>query len=138
MLPETALPRSSTSSPAAYLRDSASAPHAAGKDVLLGLVERTPARRSAARYYNSVVRITGRRRAVVPQAPPRALRRVHPAEASAGSSRILHIPLADFSARRAPASTRSRSRAQRVAVDICYEDVFGAELIAALPAATCS
>jgi apolipoprotein N-acyltransferase len=48
---------------------------------------------------------------------------------------LLHIPLSDFSrggARQAPLSVAG----QEVAVDICYEDVFGEEIIRALPAAT--
>jgi apolipoprotein N-acyltransferase len=47
----------------------------------------------------------------------------------------MHIPLGDFTrgpARQAP----MRVAGQRVAVNICYEDVFGEELIHALPEAT--
>ncbi|HYP67971.1 MAG TPA: apolipoprotein N-acyltransferase [Thiobacillaceae bacterium] len=49
--------------------------------------------------------------------------------------RLLHIPLSDFSrggASQAPFSVAG----QKVAVNICYEDAFGEEIIHALPAAT--
>ncbi|MGA9992693.1 MAG: apolipoprotein N-acyltransferase, partial [Thiobacillaceae bacterium] len=48
---------------------------------------------------------------------------------------LLHIPLSDFSrggARQKPLSVAG----QEVAVDICYEDAFGEEIIRALPSAT--
>jgi apolipoprotein N-acyltransferase len=48
---------------------------------------------------------------------------------------LLHIPLSDFSrggSSQAPLSVAG----QKVAVNICYEDVFGEEIIRALPAAT--
>ncbi len=48
---------------------------------------------------------------------------------------LMHIPMSDFSA--GPANQQPLSAAgQRIAPDICYEDIFGEEIIGALPAAT--
>ena len=48
---------------------------------------------------------------------------------------VLHIPLSNFS--RGPASQRPLAVAgERVAVNICYEDAFGDEIIRQLPEAT--
>jgi apolipoprotein N-acyltransferase len=48
---------------------------------------------------------------------------------------LMHIPLGDF-ARGRPDQPPMQVAGERVAVNICYEDVFGEELIHALPAAT--
>jgi apolipoprotein N-acyltransferase len=48
---------------------------------------------------------------------------------------VLSIPLSDFS-RGAPDQPPLRIAGQRVAVNICYEDVFGAEIARTLPEAT--
>jgi apolipoprotein N-acyltransferase len=48
---------------------------------------------------------------------------------------VLHIPMGDL-ARGDLRQTPMKVAGQRVAVDICYEDVFGEEIIAAMPAAT--
>ena len=78
VLPETALPAFLDQLPPGYLESLREHAQAAGKDVLIGSVER---RFSGERfdYWNSVVRVGAGGPAVVPQAPPRALRRVHPA-----------------------------------------------------------
>jgi apolipoprotein N-acyltransferase len=49
--------------------------------------------------------------------------------------RVLHIPLSDF-ARGGKAQPPLRVAGQKVAVNICYEDVFGEEIVRALPEAT--
>ncbi len=48
---------------------------------------------------------------------------------------LMKIPLGDFS-RGAPGQTPIQVAGQQIAVNICYEDLFGEEIIAALPAAT--
>jgi apolipoprotein N-acyltransferase len=50
---------------------------------------------------------------------------------------ILAFPLSDFS-RGDPEPAPLRVAGERVAINICYEDVFGAEIARQLPDATCS
>jgi apolipoprotein N-acyltransferase len=132
VVPETALPAFLDQLPPDYvesLREDARAHH---KDILLGTVEREPAGREFD-YYNSVVRITGpapatyRKRHLVPfgEFIPWGFSWV---------LRILHIPMSDFSS-----GPRDQPPIEaggvRFGVAICYEDMFGEEVIDQLPAA---
>lgn len=129
ILPETALPVFLDTAPLDYLAALAAHARRNGGDLLLGVPER-----DGAAYYNSVVSLG--------TAAPQVYRKVHLVpfgEFVPPGFRwfieLMHIPLGDF-ARGRPGQPPMRVAGQRVAVNICYEDVFGAELIHALPAAT--
>ncbi len=130
VLPETAIPLWLDSVPAAYLAQLAD--HAArnGGDVLLGV----PLRENGDRYYNALVSM-GR-------APGQIFLKVHLVPFGEFIPPgfkwfldLMNIPLGDFD-RGAPDQPPMQVAGQRVAASICYEDVFGEELIHALPAAT--
>ncbi len=132
VVPETALPAYLDQLPAEYLDELRR--HAAqnGQDILLGTVERE-FRYGAYDYYNSLVRITGpglqsyRKRHLVPfgeYTPP----------GFGWVLSILHIPMSDF-ARGARRQAPLEAAGTRFGVAICYEDVYGEEVIDALPAA---
>jgi apolipoprotein N-acyltransferase len=107
--------------------------------VLIGLFTTEPplAPGEDERIYNSVVGLG--------TAPPQLYRKHHlvpfgesiPLKTVAGwfINRVLNIPLADQAAG-APVQPPFAAAGQRLAVNICYEDVFGAELIPAARAAT--
>ena len=132
VLPETALPLFLEDVPREYLE--ALARHAAQRDgdALIGLPEGSP--RDG--YYNSVISVGA--------APAQVYRKWHlvpfgefiPLRPLLGPIvGALAIPLQDFS--RGSATPRPLAVAgQQVAVNICYEDVFGEEIIRQLPAAT--
>ncbi len=129
VLPETALPLFLDTAPPDYLAGLAA--HARGNhgDLLLGVPER-----QGERYYNSVVSLG--------TADPQVYRKVHLVpfgEFVPPGFRwfieLMHIPLGDF-ARGRPDQPPMAVGGQRVAVNVCYEDVFGEELIHALPEAT--
>lgn len=129
VLPETALPVFLDSAPMGYLAELAAHARGNGGDLLLGVPER-----DGGAYYNSVVSLG--------TAAPQVYRKVHLVpfgEFVPPGFRwfidLMHIPLGDF-ARGRPDQPPMQVAGQRVAVNICYEDVFGAELIHALPAAT--
>ncbi len=86
VVPETALPAFLDQLPADYMESLREEARAHGKDILLGTVERERHGREYD-YYNSVVRITGPHARRVPQAPPGAVRRVHPAGILVGAAR---------------------------------------------------
>jgi len=132
VLPETALPLFLEHVPRAYLDELAGHARRNGGDILLG----APERLSGGRYYNTVVSIGAaenqfyRKSHLVPFGEFIPLRPV-----LAWIVSVLSIPLQDFSA--GPATQRPLEIAgQRVAVNICYEDAFGEEIIRQLPAAT--
>lgn len=129
VLPETALPIFLDTAPPAYLAELAAHARANGGDLLLGVPER-----EGERYYNSVVSL-GRSAAQV-------YRKVHLVpfgEFVPPGFRwfidLMDIPLGDF-ARGRPDQAPMRVAGERLAVNICYEDVFGNERIDALPHAT--
>ncbi|MFN3594879.1 MAG: apolipoprotein N-acyltransferase [Thiobacillaceae bacterium] len=129
VLPETALPIFLDTAPVDYLAELAAHTRANDGDLLLGVPER-----ERGRYYNSVVSLG--------TAASQVYRKVHLVpfgEFVPPGFRwfieLMHIPLGDF-ARGRPDQPPMQLAGQRVAVNICYEDVFGAELIHALPAAT--
>ncbi len=130
--PETALPAFLDQLPADYMQSLREDAKRAGKDILLGTVERIP-RDGAYDYYNSLVRITGdsrqsyRKRHLVPFGefiPPGFGWVLH----------ILHIPMSDFS-RGTSTQAAIAAGGTRFGVAICYEDMYGDEVIDSLPAA---
>jgi apolipoprotein N-acyltransferase len=132
VVPETALPAFLDQLPRDYLDGLRDHGRAEGKDILLGTVERV-FRGQEFDYYNSLVRLTGdtlqsyRKRHLVPfgEFIPWGFKWV---------LGILQIPLSDFNrgpARQPPLAANGTS----FGVAICYEDVFGDEMIDALPAA---
>jgi len=130
ILPETALPMFWREVPAAYRAAMAETARARGGDVLIGV----PTLAIDGRYFNSVVS-TG-------QAPQQAFHKVHLVpfgefvpRGFAWLVEQMQIPLGDFS-RGAPDQPPLAVAGQQVAMNICYEDVFGEELIHALPEAT--
>lgn len=132
VLPETALPLFLHQVPPDYLAALASHARSNGGDVLIGVVEGTP----NGGYFNSVVSYGTastqryRKSHLVPFGEFIPLRPV-----LAWIVNVLAIPLQDFS--RGGKEQRPLAVAgQRVAIDICYEDVFGEEIIRQLPEAT--
>ncbi len=129
VLPETALPIFLDTAPPDFLGALAAHARGHGGDLLLGAPEREDGR-----YYNSVVSLGS--------SPFQTYRKVHLVpfgEFVPPGFRwfldLMHIPLGDF-ARGRPDQPPMAVAGERVAVNICYEDVFGDELIHALPAAT--
>jgi apolipoprotein N-acyltransferase len=131
ILPETALPLFLQDVPSSFLRSVEQHATAHGADVIIGLPER-----GGGSYYNSVVSLgvsptqVYRKSHLVPFGEFIPLR---PLLASVVEA--MAIPLTDFS--RGAVTQRPLAVAgQRVAVNICYEDVFGEEIIRQLPEAT--
>jgi len=126
VLPETALPLFLDEVPRAYLAELT-----AGGEVLAGVVRRG----SGARYFNAAVALQGG----VPGASYAKSHLVPLGEfvppGFAWLLALMRIPMSDFSA--GPALQPPLALAgQRIAPNICYEDLFGEEIIRALPQAT--
>ncbi len=118
--------------PRNYLDELAAHARSNGGDVLIGVPERSDARD----YYNSVLSFG--------TAPTLTYRKSHlvpfgefvPLKPLFGwFLEVTQIPLLDF-ARGADTQQPLAVAGQRVAVNICYEDAFGAEIIRQLPQAT--
>ncbi len=134
VLPETALPLFRHQLPENYGRLLEERGRAKGGDVIVGLPEFAANGRED--YYNSAFSFGASR--------PQAYRKHHlvpfgefiPFKAVLGwINQVLVIPLSDFS--RGGLDQKPMGVAgQAVAVDICYEDVFGEEIIRQLPEAT--
>ncbi len=132
ILPETAFPAFLDQVPADYLESLRAHARASGKEILLGAVERR-AEGGELGYYNSVVSLTDptgepyRKRHLVPfgEFIPPGFRWVVD---------VLRIPLTDF-ARGGEDPKPLPAGGIRFGVAICYEDIFGEELIDQLPAA---
>jgi apolipoprotein N-acyltransferase len=130
VLPETALPRFLDASDPAFLARLEAAARNSGGDLLLG----APTRAGAGEYYNSVVSLGA--------SPRQTYHKVHLVPFGefvppgfGWVTRTLSIPLSDFS--RGAATQRPLAVAgERVAVNICYEDAYGAEIARMLPEAT--
>jgi apolipoprotein N-acyltransferase len=132
VFPETALPLFLRDVPADYLATIADHARRNGGDALIGVPELLP----SGAYYNSVTS-TG-------AAPPQVYRKVHlvpfgefiPLRPVLGwIVSVLAIPLQDFS--RGSVDQQPLAVAgQRVALNVCYEDAFGEEIIRQLPTAT--
>ena len=132
VLPETALPLFESALPETYRAQLATLGKQHGGDLLAGLPTGSP----DTAYYNSVISLGS--------APSQRYSKVHlvpfgeyiPLKSLWGwVISVLHIPLSDF-ARGAPDQRPLAIGGQQVAVNICYEDVFGEEIIRQLPAAT--
>jgi apolipoprotein N-acyltransferase len=133
VIPETALPAFLDQLPPDYVESLRSHARAEGKDILLGTVEREFAG-SEFRYYNSLVRLAGeggiasyRKRHLVPfgEFIPTGFRWI---------LAVLKIPMSDFD-RGPPRQAPLVAAGIPFAVAICYEDLFGEEMIEQLPAA---
>ena len=129
VLPETAVPRFLDRVDPAYLARLAAAAERNRGDLLLGV----PTRAGRA-YYNSVVSLG--------TSPAQAYHKVHLVPfgefVPPGFSwivRVLAIPLSDFSRGR-PDQRPLAVAGERVAINICYEDAYGAEIRRMLPEAT--
>ena len=132
VLPETALPMLNVDVPPAYLKALAELAVRNGGDILYGVPELDP----NGSYYNSVMS-TG-------TGPAQTYRKYHlvpfgdyfPLRPVLGwIMHLLHIPMSDFS-HGAAVQKPMQAAGQKVAVNICYEDVFGEEVIRQLPEAT--
>lgn len=132
VIPETALPAFLDQLPRDYLDGLREHARAAGKDILLGTVERN-ARGGETDYFNSLVSLTApgmpsyRKRHLVPFGefiPP----------GFDWILAVLRIPMSDF-ARGAAVQPPLVAAGIPLGVAICYEDIFGEELIDALPQA---
>jgi apolipoprotein N-acyltransferase len=132
ILPETALPLYLHEVPPDYLESLAARARSNRGDVLIGVPERSNVRD----YYNSVLSLG--------TAPSQVYRKSHlvpfgefiPLKPLFGwFMEVVQIPLLDF-ARGAETQQPLAVAGQRVAVNICYEDAFGTEIIRHLPQAT--
>jgi apolipoprotein N-acyltransferase len=133
LLPETAFPLFLDQLPPAYLERLAAHARRVGGDVVFGVPERSA---DGSRYYNSVVSLG--------VSDPQTYRKVHlvpfgeflPLRPLFGwLLDFLHIPLGDFTAG-SPGQPPLAVAGQRLATNICYEDVFGEELLASASRAT--
>jgi apolipoprotein N-acyltransferase len=139
VLPESAYPEYADEIPGEVFLHHAEIARARNGSVLIGLFTSEPpvAPGEGERIYNSVVSVG--------TAPPQLYRKHHlvpfgesiPLKPIAGwfINSVLAIPLADQAAG-AAVQPPFEVAGQRVAVNICYEDVFGAELIPVARAAT--
>jgi apolipoprotein N-acyltransferase len=135
VMPETALPLFASELPAPYVSDLIAQAKEANADLIVGVPERVT-EYGETRYYNSAFAMGSsgaqiyRKQHLVP------FGEFLPAKALLGwVLGFLHIPLADMS----PGSSTQpplRVAGETVAVNICFEDVFGEEIIRALPDAT--
>lgn len=138
VLPETAFPVLADQVPSDLLDQIREQARRNSGDVLYGVFER-----DAGGYYNSVLAVGASDNAFAEHGPH--YRKHHlvifgefiPLRPLLGwfINDVLHIPMGDL----ARGDTRQpplEVAGQRVAVNICYEDVFGEEIVAALPEAT--
>ncbi|HUN69698.1 MAG TPA: apolipoprotein N-acyltransferase [Burkholderiales bacterium] len=130
VLPETAVPRFLDLVEPSFLERLKASAVRNGGDLLLGIPARTP----AGDYLNSVMSLGA--------SPSARYDKVHLVPFGefvppgfGWIVRVLSIPLADF-ARGAPDQRPIAVAGQRVAVNVCYEDAYGAEIIRQLPEAT--
>jgi len=132
VLPETALPAFLDQLPQDYLASLEQFARAGGKDILMGTVEREFHGHDY-EYFNSLVSLAG------PLSQPYRKRHLVPFGEYIPTGfgwvlAILKIPLSDFS-RGAESQPAIAAGGTRFGIAICYEDVFGSEVIKALPAA---
>jgi apolipoprotein N-acyltransferase len=130
ILPETAVPRFLDRVEPAFLSRLALAARRNDGDVLLGV----PFRAGAQAYYNSVVSLG--------TSPGQIYHKTHLVPFGefvppgfAWITRVLSIPLSDFS-RGAAKQLPLEVAGQKVALSICYENAYGAEIARMLPQAT--
>ena len=134
LLPETALPVFNVDLPASYMEALARPAHDRNGDLLTGIPEYVQA--DPPRYYNSVMSFG--------TSPTQTYRKYHLVPFGdyvphwiflTWVMHTLEIPMSDFS-RGEPYQHPLNVAGQRVAVNICYEDAFGEEVIRQLPEAT--
>jgi len=131
VLPETALPRFLDLVDPRYIEQLKAIALRNGGDLLLGV----PRRGAQGAYFNSVVSLG--------VSPPALYDKSHlvpfgefvPPGFGWVVRSLLHIPMADF-ARGSVAQRPLAVAGERVAVNICYEDAYGAEILGQLPEAT--
>jgi len=130
ILPETAIPRFLDRIDPELLRALGQTARERGGDLIIGL----PVRDAGGRYYNSLLSLGA--------SPTQRYDKIHlvpfgefvpPGFGWIVS--LLRIPLGDFS-RGSAAQPPLALAGQKIAVNICYEDVFGEEIIRSLPEAT--
>lgn len=137
ILPETAFPLLISQMPAEYLQQLADHAREHGSDILIGAVEEEQSEAEPARYYNSMISLG--------TSPSQSYRKTHlvpfgefiPLKQVFGwvYENWLNIPLTDL-ARGGFQQRPMQIAGQAVAINICYEDVFGEEIILQLPEAT--
>jgi apolipoprotein N-acyltransferase len=139
VLPESALPMFADEVPPDYVAKLREAARQRNGDLLVGLFffEPRAAGYDEDRYFNSVISVGTARTQVYQKRHLVPFGETIPAKPIVGwfIRSVLHIPLADQTpgaADQAPFDVAG----QRVAVNICYEDAFGGELIRQLPEAT--
>jgi apolipoprotein N-acyltransferase len=130
VMPETAAPRFLDQVEPEFLKKLESIARRNNGDVLLGV----PLRTGPKTYFNSVISLGA--------SPPQKYDKTHLVPFGEfiptgfrWINSILAFPLSDFS-RGDPKPAPLRVAGERVAVNICYEDVFGAEIARQLPDAT--
>lgn len=136
VMPEMALPQLPENLPENYLPSLARYTRTQGSNVLVGIPEAMQ-QGGETRYYNSMVSLG--------TAPSQTYRKTHlvpfgefiPLKSLIGwvYQDLLHIPLADLE----PGGFKQQPMqlsGQHIALNICYEDVFGEEIIRQLPQAT--
>lgn len=130
VLPETAFPMFFQDLPPVYIEQLGAWARSNGADVLFGV----PTGKLGGRYYNSVASLGA--------SPTQFYHKQHLVAFGefvppgfAWIVNVLHIPLSDF-ARGEKHQPPLNVAGQKAAVNICYEDVFGEEIIRALPEAT--
>jgi len=134
LLPETAVPVFDVDVPAGYFELLAEHARSNGGDLLLGVPEYLA--QPPPRFYNSVISLG--------TAPTQRYRKHHLVPFGdyvpdwaiiTWIMRTMNIPMSSFS-RGAPVQEPLAVAGQHVAVNICYEDAFGEEIIRQLPRAT--
>ncbi len=130
VLPETAIPRFLDSLDPALVNELAQSARGHGGDLIVGV----PLRDAPGRYYNSAISLG--------VSPSRRYDKIHLVPFGefippgfGWILSVLKIPLSDFS-RGSSTQAPLALAGQKIAVDICYEDAFGEEIIRALPEAT--
>ena len=133
VFPETALPLFFDQIPAAYLEELTQHAQQRGGDILLGSVERTRAE-GKFDYFNAMISVGSNRQQIYRKSHLVPFGEFIP-WGFGWIIQVLKIPLTDF-ARGSLPQVPLEVAGQRVAVNICYEDVFGDEIIRQLPTAT--
>lgn len=132
ILPETAIPLFMHEIPGEYW----SALRGPAQRRQQSLVVGVPVLESGQRYYNAAVVVTDRQWPTYSKSHLVPFGEFMPLRPLFGwVYNYLNIPLSDFSAREG-AQTPFAVAGQRLAMNICYEDVFGEEIIQVLPEAT--
>jgi len=130
VLPETAIPRFLDDVDPVYLETLGAPVAARGGDVLVGV----PVLDGTRRYYNAVVSLGASPQQMYAKSHLVPFGEFVPT-GFGWLVAMMRIPLGEF-ARGAPDQPPLAVAGQRVAVNICYEDAFGEDIIRPLPAAT--